>query len=124
NRRRATREYEIVVNIEECARAPGRLRRDDTKTIVRVDPRDQVVADNVYFNTECIESLNHPFDVTRCAARLRAWSRRRAQINNSFGWHSMSVGNRLLAPNFFFKPRQFPPRLRHIARASHRFTTE
>src|SRR5205085_9921005 len=90
----------------------------------RFPHRDQDVADNEYFHTESIEIINPPFEVTRCAARLRAWSRRRAQINNSFGWHSMSAGNRLVAPNFFFKPRQFPPRLRHIARASHRFTTE
>src|SRR6185437_3938554 len=83
-RHRGAREHEVVVNIEERARVAAGLRRNHRETIVSsIHARDEIVADDLHVNAECFETFNDALDVTRSTARLRAWSRRRAQVNNS-----------------------------------------
>ncbi len=48
-----------------------------------VQTGNQIVADDFDFDTERLECFNNAFDMTRSAAGLRSWSRRRAKINNS-----------------------------------------
>ncbi len=83
-RRRATCENKIVMNLEKCARAAAGLRRNHREAIFRgVETRNEVVADDLHFDAERFESFNNALDVTRSAARLCAWSRRRAEVNNT-----------------------------------------
>src|ERR1044071_3728865 len=83
-RHRAACEHEVVVNVEECACVAAGLRRNHRETFVRnIHPGDEIVADDLHVSAERFETFNDAFDVTRSAARLRAWTGRRAQINNS-----------------------------------------
>src|ERR1043166_491771 len=83
-RHRAARENKVVVNINKRPRPARRLRRNDLEALVRkTQPCDQIVAEDPHFNTERLESLDHALDVTGSAAGLRAWSRRRAQVNHA-----------------------------------------
>src|ERR1041385_179974 len=83
-RHRATRADEIVVNVEVSARVTAGLRWNHREAFFRgVHTGNEIVADDLHLDAERFESFDHTFDMTRGAARLCAWSRRRAQINNA-----------------------------------------
>src|SRR5829696_1547904 len=124
-RYRATREDEVVVNVEKRTCAAAGLRWNDREPIFfMVETGDQIVADDLHFNSEGFKRLDHSFDVARSTTRLCARSRRRSKINNS---RARAMGYRSRAftfENFLFELYQFTARLGNVVCTRQSFAAE
>src|SRR5215212_10448182 len=124
-RYRATREDEVVVNVKKRACAAAGLRWNDREPIVcMVETGNEIVADDLHFNSEGFKRLDHSFDVARSTTHLCARSRRRSKINNS---RARAMGYRSRASifeNFLFELYQFTARLGNVVCARQSFAAE